>query len=488
MKKDRTARPVTTLLLLLLVAGSVPFARCENPASPQGSSAMTASSPGELVIQAVGEKQKEWKPRITRPLAYWPGAERLPVDPGLDKFGGMTGRHHKATGFFRVEKIADRWMLIDPDGNEFYDTAVAAVRPEKGPAAQAALKEKFGTPAGWADTTGALLKSNGFRGTGAWSDDALLAKAPDRPVYTKTWSFMAQFAKQYTGARMGTGHMAFKNDCVPVFHPEFKKFCEEYAKQMSASKDDPWLLGNFSDNELTFVNGSLSRYLTLPEGDAGRDAAWQWLRDHHGPEATATMVTPADERAFLSVVLDRYFSIVSTAIRKNDPNHLYLGSRYWGADRPVAECFRAIAPYADVISINWYNGWTPGEDGQMEMWIRESGRPFMITEFYAKAMDSGLANTSGAGFLVKTQKERGLFYQNFTLALLHCKSCVGWHWFRYADNDPSGAKEDPSNLDSNKGIVSSRYVPYAELLSMMKSVNERVFSLIDLFDGKRYSR
>ena len=186
-------------------------------------------------------------------------------------------------------------------------------------------------------------------------------------------------------------------------------------------------------------------------------------------------------------MLDRYYRIVSTAMKKNDPNHLYLGSRFYGADRNIPESFRAIAPYADVISINWYNGWTPGEDDQVAMWARESGRPFMITEFYAKAIDSGLANTSGAGFLVHTQKERGLFYQNFTLGLIRSKSCVGWHWFRYADNDPSGAKEDPSNIDSNKGIVTCRYVPYSELLAMMKEVNERVFSLIDFFDGRKQS-
>jgi hypothetical protein len=39
----------------------------------------------------------------------------------------------------------------------------------------------------------------------------------------------------------------------------------------------------------------------------------------------------------------------------------------------------------------------------------------MITEFYAKGEDSGMGNTGGAGWLVKTQKDRGTFYQNFIL-------------------------------------------------------------------------
>ena len=71
----------------------------------------------------------------------------------------------------------------------------------------------------------------------------------------------------------------------------------------------------------------------------------------------------------------------------------------------------------------------------MQMWAHESGKPILITEWYAKGVDSGMANTGGAGWLVKTQRERGLYYQKYTLGLLESKVCVGWHWFRYSDND-----------------------------------------------------
>ena len=58
----------------------------------------------------------------------------------------------------------------------------------------------------------------------------------------------------------------------------------------------------------------------------------------------------------------------------------------------------------------------------MAMWNRESGRPIIITEWYAKGMDSGLPNRSGAGWIVKTQADRGRFYQNFTLGLVGVQS------------------------------------------------------------------
>ena len=93
-----------------------------------------------------------------------------------------------------------------------------------------------------------------------------------------------------------------------------------------------------------------------------------------------------------------------------------------------------------------------------------------------------MSNNSGAGWIVKSQHDRGLFYQNFTLGLLESKVCVGWHWFKYGDNDPSEPNTDPSNRDSNKGIVTFRYEPYSALLDGMKPLNDRVYSLADYFD------
>jgi len=80
-------------------------------------------------------------------------------------------------------------------------------------------------------------------------------------------------------------------------------------------------------------------------------------------------------------------------------------------------------------------------------------KPFLVTEFYAKGEDSGMPNHTGAGWLVHTQDDRGLFYENFVLALLESRACVGWQWFKYQDNDPDDPHAEASNRDSNKGIV-----------------------------------
>ena len=144
---------------------------------------------------------------------------------------------------------------------------------------------------------------------------------------------------------------------------------------------------------------------------------------------------------------------------------------------------RAAGKYLDVVAFNYYGAWTPDEK-LMTLWARESGRPFIITEWYAKGMDSQLGNNSGAGWTVKTQQERGYFYHNFTLGLLESKNCVGWHWFKYRDNNPLDLSTDPSNRDSNKGIMNWQFEAYLPLLKAMRQINVNVYRLIEYFDLK----
>jgi hypothetical protein len=404
------------------------------------------------------------------------------VDTGFSQYGGWLARKEKATGFFYPKQIGDRWWLVDPEGCLFLHKAVVAVSPIGGAGARAAFKEKFGSESNWVGSTASLLHSHGFNGLGAWSDADRLRQASQPLVYTRIWNFMSSYGSKRGGTYQQSGHIGYPNDCIFVFDPEFEKFCDNYARQLTKSKDDPWLLGHFSDNEMPFKRDAIINYLQLPETDPGHQAARAWLQARHGSAATLRDITEQDRKDFLALVTDRYYRIVSAAIKKYDPNHLFLGSRFHGGELNFPEVFKAAGAYVDVMAVNYYRTWTPSLE-KLALWSRESGRPILITEWYVKGADAGLANTSGAGWIVKTQRDRGLFYQHFTLGLLESKVCVGWHWFKYGDNDPAEPGTDPSNRDSNKGIVTARYEPYTDLLELMKSLNERAYSLANYFDG-----
>ena len=432
----------------------------------------------ETSVLVANKPGATWKEQPTRTLDALPA---LPADAELDQFGGIVSRKEKATGFFHTAKIGGRWWLVDPEGNLFINAGVASVKTIFAPGAEAALTNKFISRNGWASGTVAMLSENRFNGTGGWSEDDVLKQAERPIVHTKLLSFMAGYGKIRGGTHMQPGHVGYPGDCIFAFDPGFEKFCDDYARQVVTNKNDPWLLGYFSDNEMPFPKNALTNFLALPESDPGHVAAQQFLQSRHGAKATLRDVTAQDNASFIGVVAAKYFETVSRAIKKYDPNHLYLGSRFYAVDIAKPELFRACGPFVDVVSMNYYRTWTP-DVATMRMWERESGRPILITEWYAKGADSGMGNTGGAGWLVKTQRERGLFYQNFTLALLESKVCVGWHWFRYSDNDPEEKATDPSNRDSNKGIVNNRYEPYAPLLAAMKPLNERIYGIVNHFD------
>jgi hypothetical protein len=289
---------------------------------------------------------------------------------------------------------------------------------------------------------------------------------------------MDAYGKKRGGTSVQPGHTGYPNDAIFVFDSDFEKFCDEEARKLSATRNDPFLLGHFSDNELPFPQKALDKYLALPESDPGSQAAKAWLTEHNIRE---NAITNEHRQAFLKYVVDRYFKITSSAIKKYDPNHFFLGSRFYGTDLQQQAVLEGAAPYVDIVSINYYDEWTPNRE-KMANWEKWSGKPFIITEFYTKGEDSGLPNNTGAGWIVHTQQDRGRFYQNFCLGLLGSRVCVGWHWFQYMDNDPNDLSTDPSNRDSNKGIVTIEYKPYQPLLDVMRELNERVYTLIDFFD------
>lgn len=444
-----------------------------------------AADPVSSVVDRVDVSRAPGKPWVAmkvRTLAHLP---EIPPDPPPASSGGHGNPNpSRATGFFHTASIDGRWWLIDPAGRKFIHQGVTTVRTIATDGANAALKQRFGSQESWAKQTAALLRDAGFNGLGCWADDQTLRPAENRLVYTKMWNFMSTYGKKRGGTYQKPGHTGYPGDCPFIFDPEFPAFCEEHARQLATTKDDPWLLGHFTDNELPWNLKMLESYLKLPADDPGHKAAARWVKQHHGPSKSSA-ITERDRQDFVAFAADTYFAAVSKAIRKHDPNHMILGARFHSPAFRLKGLFTAAGRHLDVISVNYYHAWTP-DPTRLQSWAKDSGKPILITEWYAKGADSGHANTSGAGWLVKTQRDRGLFYQNFTLGLLESRNCVGWHWFRYSDNDPAEKGVDPSNRDSNKGMVSNRYIPYSPLVDAMREINLRTHGLIRYFDQDKH--
>lgn len=393
-------------------------------------------------------------------------------------FGGRSDRKYEATGFFRVEEIDGRWWMIDPLGHPMVHVGLGAVYrkglTELPDQRQAQLG--YADDRNWADAATHFARQHGFTGFGRWSEVKALNKAGQPMPYVTSLQVMANFARTLSMTYPKYGHVGYQGGVIPVFHPDFPTFAQEYAKKnLAESIDDPYLLGHYTDNELPVSRTTLDKALRLDAADAIHryqyEEAWSWLRDKYGRGVTVDRATPEDNMEFLGHVMDTYYRITSEAIRSVDPNHLILGSRLHGAGHKMPPVIAAAGRHCDVISINLYSVWEPYAD-QMAMWRKAGQGPVLISEMYIRGEDAGLPDDKGAGGMVRTQADRALWYENFTLQLLRSGGCVGWDYFKYRDD-----------TDQNKGVLQHDWSHYPEYTEAMRKAHELIYPLIDRLDA-----
>lgn len=391
------------------------------------------------------QRKGQWREATTRTLDDLPGFKPKPVE--FNQYGGWaSGPKMKATGFFHTRKVDGRWWMVDPEGRLFLSVGVCSVNLSMFPKGHA--EEVYGDKDTWTAATAKMLRSQHFNTLSRWSDAADFRRL-DRPmVYTTTLAFAKHYAKQRDAKY---GEPRFSLECMPVFDPAWPEFCDAYAAKLKDTKDDPWLLGHFTDNEIPFRPYALENYLKLPETDPGRQAAEQFLTDR---KKQADQITDADKADFLTLVARRYYETVTAAIRKHDPNHMVIGSRLHG--RCINDAVFRGSQSLDVVSMNYYHHWQADHE-QLARAATLSGRPILNSEWYANV------DQANAGYLVKSQRQRGLFYVHHALSLLEDPNCIGWHWFKYGTH------------------VDQQFQPHTDMTDLMRQLNRQVYPLAEYF-------
>lgn len=367
-----------------------------------------------------------------------------PVNMEFSKYGGWKAHQVEATGFFRVEEIDGRWWAVDPEGYLYIHKAVNTVDLDHTTA----------------DEAYQMFAQYGFNGFGCWSDEDILKSSlkDETPMsYCPKLSFIAEYRRDRE-VRIE----------MPVFDDAFEAYANNLAKGFEPYKNDPSVFGYMSDNELNWRDEGLPAHLEITDPtDKNYITAIDFLTARG---KTADDYDTEDHYAYIALMGERYYSIVSAAIKAVDPNHMYIGTRCHSTERFVEDFMRNAGKYVDIFSTNHYNRWGARqvEIGNMSEW---ANRPLMITEYYAMEMVDG--NGEGAGWSVEDQPSRSWFNDNYVSTLAQTGKLVGFHWFRYQDKPLA-----------NKGVISETGVPYTALLNDMKLVNDQLYNFIDYYDSK----
>jgi len=408
------------------------------------------------------------------------------LDQLYDECGGTKLLRGNATGFFHVGKINGTSWIIDPSGNAFICKAVNHVSYEGDYAPSLgyspynrAVSKKYGSSGNWARAAVERMRSFGFNTIGAWSSDDAFTKGMP---YTIILNIATAAGSEWLSGKL-----------ADFFSSKFESAAYELAERLCLPrKDDPYLLGYFTDNELRWSpdwrspDHLIVDYLSLPPEAEGKRALVEYLRGRYREidalnvawntsfnsfDDVLSLNAPpkgnaleSDALGFLEILSRRYFQVCHDAIREYDPNHLILGCRY--ALKPPDEALRGSIGYSDVISINNYGDEPPLND--LRSINALTGLPIMITEFSFKAMDSGLPNTKGAGVPLRTQGERADHYEKYVKELISEPYVVGYHWFEYTD-EPAEGRFDGEN--SNYGLVDIADDPWTILVTRVTAIN-----------------
>ncbi|WP_035012866.1 beta-galactosidase [Catenovulum agarivorans] len=475
--------------------------------------------------------------------AHWPGKtlsvddlrqqakdeqRELNANPGPKEFnqygGWKNGPQLEATGYFRVDKYQGAWWFVDPAGKLFWSHGVGVVnagtaitgitdresyfewlptkdspfakfyskagRASHGYYSTLAERETYNFTASnlyqkygdnWREdfdrVTHARLRSWGMNTLGVASDRQLTTDGIT--PYTETvW---------VPGTRKIEASKGYWGKFHDVFDPSFKRQLKKALSNRQHTVDDPWLLGFFIENELSWgVEGSLA--IATLQSPADQPAKIEFIKDlknkyqnirnlnkvwgtaHDSWDGLLQSTTaPNQNKAwddlseFYQKIVKTYFSTVRAELKSVAPNALYLGCRLaWANSDSV---IRTAAEYSDVISMNKYQyhvtnvGFPKGVD-----------KPILIGEFHFGSLDRGALHLGVVE--AKSQSHRAELYTEYLNSALLNPYIVGTHWFQYAEQPPTG-RGDGENY--NVGIVDLADKPFPELVKSIREVGNRFY-------------
>lgn len=374
-------------------------------------------------------------------------------------------------GFVRAAKsYRGTWWFLDPANRPFYYQGVTSVNRMGTQGGRRALPgdhtvwvDKLHNysedgPEAYVQATLKKIGDSGLNGLGSWT----------HPEFFEREGF---YTTDIIEAIRVYPHMKNSGWC-DVFDPGWEKRVDEVAKAICLpQKDSQWLLGYFTENEITFpavgtmgynITGepiyndkalSLLQVCLNQEPTApGFQEAWRFCIARHGDLAAVAKAWSvdadqimtleelkekgfqaaqknfvSDAHAFSVHFAERFFKVCYEAIKRHDPNHLVIGCRWAGPPHP--EVLAAEEKWTDVVSINNYQDMLYERMAEYEF---STDIPVIIGEY--NWADDGhmsieLPFEPEAGL---TLDERRIYTGERYLKKLFLHSRVaGWTWYRW---------------------------------------------------------
>ena len=423
-----------------------------------------------------------WHSIAARTLPPTSSSKQVQVPP-TDKWGARTDRTLSTSGRIHVERSDGRWWAVSPEGHPLLLLGITDVSHELG-FNDPNFKAVFPTTDDWARSARSLLSDHGFNNFGSRSDAALLnregqTRGESTRVVAASW-IAHDFAQNWIErhARWSSVRISFQTvQMLAPLLPGFQAQVNSWADQLPTRFKDGQAIALVTDQfpKVTFKWQDLRK---LAQNDAAINIVLQdWLKQRGKNWDNANQDDVNDLRI---ACLSGYRDIVHVAARKAMPQTLFMGQIMKLQELTDPLIAQHLCRDVDAVAINLIGALVDSDT--LRQASNACQRPLWIESLYAKGADSGLPNRDGRGFEVRTQADRGRYYQHLALEMLESRVVIGWQWFRYEDvgENPTDAKKI---YVTNKGVVDAQFKPYSVLLDAMATVNRLRYVLCDRFDA-----
>lgn len=402
-----------------------------------------------------------------------------------DDFGGTLAVTSEASGFFRLQRMDDRWWFITPQGHGFLSVACNHL--------EASFLRASYNHEHWRDVAQhrGRFTEMCVEDARSWNMTALgYGESYDPPQFPyvrrlnlpglSTWRPEGVFPDPFEPDFEQTARDEARRACETVQNDPFLlgyllPDCLEWPQLGRASKrrnlnwiDDLKARDGRSAGKRAYVALMRTRYAELADFNAVYstnfnrwDELWgasEWVYGVPNRPDTAR----ADDNAFLELLAQRYYSVACHAVRAFDSNHLILGETFEG-NRGVPDALLSVAGGEfDALCVQFYGNWKD----QIELlntWHEATGLPVLLADSCFSCTSPAMPHTCGPR--LSDHKARADAFERYARQALACPFVVGWHWCGYID----GSLELEAR-QQHQGLKDAWGEPHEPLCSRVREV------------------
>ncbi len=436
-----------------------------------------------------------------------------------DQYGGWTGKKFEATGFFRVEKD-ERWWLVTPEGNAFLSFGINHLHPHlwKQDYNREAWKKLLGidnldsrefTPAlkTWFLQT---CRQYGFNTVGVHTELSAVNRPQPSLPYMQSIHFVdiPHWQQEIPDSNFWD-----------VFSGAFAAHCDRLAREFAApAKDDPFLLGYAMTDCPLFTEedcrerpdviggarreariGWPRRLRNLDANAPGKKAYVQIMRDIYRGQISDFNTTygtqfdsfdalqtaenwrphtdlsngneTRDNIEFLQKVVAKYYQTTRDAIRRYDPNHLFVGDKINANTDALDTLLPITSQFTDIVFYQMYARYEVQKPG-LDRWYRIADKPLINGDSAFTMITDTMPRPYGP--VADNIEQRAEWTDEFFRNAFARPEFIGWHYCGLIDaSNLIAQKQDRQH----SGLLTGYGEPYPELLKVLQTCTAEMYEV-----------